>query len=667
MIVMYLKSMGGLSYWLVACLVFALQPLAQVGTNVWIRAWANAYGERQEYSTRHVSTNGTSMMHLEKTFGISQSCVKIGSCLWPMSYSLSSRTSDVGIQSTSYDVDDGYYLGIYAVICIIFMLVTMLNMGWLFYGSITASRRIHHKLIGAVLHAKFRFFDSTPLGQIMNRFSKDIELVDQEIAPVAEGVLHCLLSIITIIILISAIMPRFLIAAVFISIMYALIGNYYINSSRDLKRLESVQRSPLYQQFGETLSGMTTIRAYGDERRFARENVEKINAHSRPFIFLWAANRWLAFRVDIVGALVSFSTSVFVILSVGRVDAGAAGLAMTYAVTFTENVLWFVRLYSMNEQNMNAIERIKEYFDVEQEAPPVVQENRPPSNWPSKGSVELIGYSTRYRKDFDYVLKDITFKIAPGEKVGVVGRTGAGKSSLALALFRALEAEEGKVLIDDVDIGLIGLQDLRENIVMVPQGEASWTSAKGCARMLTSRRSDALHRHNSQQPRPLWPLHGRRNLLCTPPGPAHRQPQRVRFALTTTHPGTGIARHLPSLPSRNSSCSQPRKQKHIPKLALSRGRVWVKSFPRPTPTPLSSTRAPQSTQSAAHGRSHSEHRLRHRCQDPRDDTRIQKHNVDDCTSPANHHRLRQSARARQRTSDRIWRPMGFSEERSRHF
>ncbi|KAI7178883.1 bile acid-transporting ATPase, partial [Hortaea werneckii] len=240
-------------------------------------------------------------------------------------------------------------------------------------------------------------------------------------------------------------------------------------------RLESVQRSPLYQQFGETLSGMTTIRAYGDERRFIRENIHRVNTHSRPFIYLWGANRWLAFRVDVVGALVSFFTGVFVLLSVGRIDAGAAGLAMTYAVTFTENVLWFVRLYASNEQNMNSVERVKEYLDVDQEAAMVVPENRPDANWPSKGSVEFIGYSTRYRDDFDFVLKDLTFKIMPGEKVGVVGRTGAGKSSMALALFRALEAEQGKILIDDVDIGLIGLQDLRENIVMVPQDPTLFT------------------------------------------------------------------------------------------------------------------------------------------------------------------------------------------------
>ncbi|KAK1915238.1 hypothetical protein P3342_003045 [Pyrenophora teres f. teres] len=124
---------------------------------------------------------------------------------------------------------------------------------------------------------------------------------------------------------------------------------------------------------------------------------------------------------------------------------------------------------------MNSVERVKEYLDVDQEAPSVIPANRPPSNWPSKGSVEFINYSTRYRADFDLVLKNLTFKILPGEKVGVVGRTGAGKSSMALALFRALEAEQGKILIDDIDVGLIGLHDLRENVVMVPQDPTLFT------------------------------------------------------------------------------------------------------------------------------------------------------------------------------------------------
>lgn len=278
--------------------------------------------------------------------------------------------------------------------------------------------------------------------------------------------MHSLGSVIAIVVLISVITPGFLGAGVVITLLYCLIGTFYLRASRDLKRIESIQRSPLYQHFGETLSGVATIRAYGDERRFVRDNLQKIDKHNRPFFYLWACNRWLGFRVDIAGALVSFFAGVFVVTSIGRIDAGLAGLSLTYAITFTDNVLWVVRLYSTNEQNMNSVERVREYLNVDQEAPDIIPSNRPPATWPNKGAVTFDNYSTRYRADLDTVLKKVSFSIKPGEKVGIVGRTGAGKSSLALALFRGLEAETGSIIIDGIDIKAIGLKDLRQSITV---------------------------------------------------------------------------------------------------------------------------------------------------------------------------------------------------------
>jgi ABC-type multidrug transport system fused ATPase/permease subunit len=466
---LYFMAMGGWFYWTIATLIFLAGQVISISTNIWIREWANAYARKSQSIEKFPTTHPTLSI---PGMGLIFNFFNAGTSKWTPFFVGNGTYSLV---SSNDKVDDWYYLAVYAAIGGVLMISVFFREAVLFWGSITASRRIHRKLLEHVMRAKFRFFDSTPLGQIMNRFSKDIEAVDQEVTPSGVGLIYCILSVITVVILVSIITPGFLIAATFISILYFFIGMLYINSSRDLKRLESVHRSPLYQQFGETLSGMTTIRAYGDERRFIRENLARINTQNRPFIFLWAANRWLAFRVDVVGALVSFFSGAFVLLSVGKIDPGAAGLAMTYAITYTENILWLVRLYSSNEQNMNSVERIKEYLDVDQEAADVVEGNRPPANWPAKGSVEFISYSTRYRADFDLVLKKITFKVQPGEKVGVVGRTGAGKSSMALSLFRALEAEEGKILVDDVDIGLIGLQDLRENIVMVPQDPTLFT------------------------------------------------------------------------------------------------------------------------------------------------------------------------------------------------
>lgn len=470
-IMMYLRAMGSWVFWSMAAFIFVAQQLSNVSTNLWIREWSNQY-VIQDHSS--ISSPGPSPVTYVRGVSGWSLCFGSSSCAFKLPFSRTGPISDLSSPKSDY-VNAGYYLGVYAILGVIFMVITFLREGILFAGSLKASHRIHTNLMRKVSHAKFRFFDSTPLGQMMNRFSKDIESVDQEIAPVAVGVIHCMATIITIVILISVITPGFLIAGFFITILYVLIGKFYINSSRDLKRLESLQRSPLYQQFGETLTGMATIRAYGDERRFIRDNLIAVNTANRPFIYLWAANRWLAFRVDVVGALVSFFAGVFVVLSVGKIDAGAAGLAMTYAVSFTENVLWFVRLYAANEQNMNSVERIKEYLDVDQEAEPIIEKSRPPGDWPSQGTVEFAGYSTRYRKDYDMVLRNLTFKISPCEKVGIVGRTGAGKSSLALALFRALEAEEGKILIDGIDISTIGLRDLRENIVMVPQDPTLFT------------------------------------------------------------------------------------------------------------------------------------------------------------------------------------------------
>ncbi|KAJ8606601.1 hypothetical protein MRB53_040830 [Persea americana] len=182
----------------------------------------------------------------------------------------------------------------------------------------------------------------------MNRFSKDLETVDQEITMIALGFLHCCLGVLSVVILVTIITPGFLIAGALITVLYTVVGKFYIQSSRELKRLESVSRSPIYQHFGETLVGATTIRAFGDELRFIRENLSKIDTNNRPFYYLWACNRWLSVRVDVGGALVSFFAAIFVILNIERLDAGLAGISLTYAITFTDLILWVVRLYAQN-------------------------------------------------------------------------------------------------------------------------------------------------------------------------------------------------------------------------------------------------------------------------------------------------------------------------------
>ena len=473
----YLAAMGPWYFWILAFVLFAGQQIASLSTTVWVRQWANSYAIEKEIYRQYSPTFLSSGRGIGHTYPASAVGLNSGIRAWilaPLSIA-PLQTISAFKTTTSSEVNVPYYLTVYALLGLTYIAVSASREGLLFYGSLTASRRIHTRLLVSVTRARFKFFDSTPLGQLMNRFSKDLEAIDQEVAPIALGLLGCVATVFSIVILISIITPGFLIAAAFISVLYFAIGKFYLSSSTDLKRLESVQRSPLYQQFGESLSGVTTIRAYGDERRFIRDNQSRIDTHNRPFIYLWAANRWLALRVDFTGALVSFFAGVFIIASVGRIDAGAAGLSLTYAVQFTENVLWLVRLYSANEQNMNSMERVKEYLDVEQEADAIIPESRPDANWPAQGNIDFVDYSTRYRADLTPVLSSVTFSIKAGERVGIVGRTGAGKSSLAMALFRGLEADGGKIIIDGIDIGLIGLQDLREAITIVPQDPTLFT------------------------------------------------------------------------------------------------------------------------------------------------------------------------------------------------
>ena len=475
---MYLASMGPWYYWLFAVLAFALQQVGSVAANVWIRSWANSYTKDVRLSSSMVSTSASpGKFHYYGT-GYSSISFSGSGSFWNLPLpSITSPAANprMNMSSANDDVDPWHYLIIYAILGMLYILVSLLREGYIFWGSLRASQKLHDKLLRAITRARLQFFDTTPLGQLMNRFSKDVEAIDQDVSPVAVGVLGCLASLISIIVLICVITPGFLIAGFFISLVYWAIGAFYIRSSRDLKRLESVQRSPIYQQFGETLSGVVTIRAYGDERRFIRDNQHRVDTHNRPFIYLWATNRWLALRVDFMGALVAFFAGVFVILSIDTIDAGSAGLSLTYAVMFTENVLWLVRLYSANEQNMNSVERVKEYMEVEQEAQAIIEDRRPPKNWPSKGAIQFIDYSTQYRADLEPVLRELTFSIQPAERVGIVGRTGAGKSSLTLAMFRGLEAYAGKIMLDDIDIGSIGLQDLREAITIVPQDPTLFT------------------------------------------------------------------------------------------------------------------------------------------------------------------------------------------------
>lgn len=257
--------------------------------------------------------------------------------------------------------------------------------------------------------------------------------------------------------------------------VYLYIQRYYLRASRELKRLDSVTRSPIYAHFQESLGGITTIRAYRQQARFALENEWRIDANLRAYFPSISANRWLAIRLEIIGSVIILAAAGLAIINVatGRgMSAGMVGLTMSYALEITQMLSWIVRQSVEVETNIVSVERILEYARLPSEAPEVIPNKRPGISWPAQGAVSFQNYSARYRPGLDLVLKNINLDIKAHEKIGVVGRTGAGKSSLTLALFRIIEPASGCISIDSLNTSSIGLLDLRRRLAIIPQDAA---------------------------------------------------------------------------------------------------------------------------------------------------------------------------------------------------
>ncbi|KAJ1665762.1 hypothetical protein IW140_003278 [Coemansia sp. RSA 1813] len=367
------------------------------------------------------------------------------------------------------DTGPGYWLLVYVVIGLLSISIRLGLKYYTFSGAICASRKIHRQLMGAVIHATPRFFDSTPFGRIINRFGREMLSTDEQTMEKLLGWALDIVVVVSVFTIIMAVKPAFFFVAVVVVATYASIGYYYLNASRELKRLESNSMSPILSLFSELLLGVSTIRAFNINHYYLKEAINQINAQNRPFYMVWSALRWLTVRIDVASATVSFTCALFILSSLDWIDPGLAGFALMYSLSFSERMMYVIRNFSDNELNMNAIERILQYMDVEQEAPlHSSTRHRPPVSWPESGFLHIKNLVIEYVPGVP-VLHNITLSVSHGEKIGVVGRTGAGKSSLALALLRFIEATKGRIVLDGVDISKIGLEDLRRNVTIIPQ------------------------------------------------------------------------------------------------------------------------------------------------------------------------------------------------------
>ncbi|KAF2261083.1 multidrug resistance-associated protein 1 [Lojkania enalia] len=370
----------------------------------------------------------------------------------------------------------GKYIGVYFAFGVgsAALVVVQTLILWIFC-SIEASRKLHERMAFAIFRSPMSFFETTPAGRILNRFSSDIYRVDEVLARTFNMLFVNSARAVFTLVVISASTPIFIALIIPLGALYLYIQRYYLRTSRELKRLDSISRSPIYAHFQESLSGMSTIRAYKQQNRFELENEWRVDANLRAYFPSINANRWLAVRLEFIGSVIILAAAGFSIISVASnsgLSAGMVGLAMSYALQITQSLNWIVRQTVEVETNIVSVERVLEYAALPSEAPEIISKNRPPISWPSQGAVSFNNYSTRYRPGLDLVLKNINLQIKPHEKIGVVGRTGAGKSSLTLALFRIIEPAEGFVSIDSLNTSTIGLLDLRRRLAIIPQDAA---------------------------------------------------------------------------------------------------------------------------------------------------------------------------------------------------
>ncbi|CBQ67860.1 related to multidrug resistance protein [Sporisorium reilianum SRZ2] len=336
--------------------------------------------------------------------------------------------------------------------------------------GVVAGNKLFKRMLHTVVRSPTRFFDQTPTGRILNRFTKDVETVDDTLSGNVRSLVMFATAALFAVLNIAWTIPAVTPLLVLVAYAYYRTATSYIAAARDLRRLESVTRSPIFQSFSEVLNGIGTVRAYGAQDRFMETLFRRLDVTQSCNNLYWMANRWLLLRFDLMGAFTIFGASTMSLIR--GVDAGLAGIAITQSQVFVLGLYWLCRVWTGFEMDLNSVERMYEYFDLQQEPPAIVEDNRPPASWPSKvdsRGIQVKGLVLKYAPDLDPVLQGVDFDIGAGEKVGLVGRTGSGKSTLALAFFRFVEFDKGSIVIDGIDISKIGLEDLRSRLTIIPQ------------------------------------------------------------------------------------------------------------------------------------------------------------------------------------------------------
>ncbi|XP_022432640.1 multidrug resistance-associated protein 4 isoform X4 [Delphinapterus leucas] len=365
------------------------------------------------------------------------------------------------------------YLGIYSGLTVSAVLFGIARSLLVFYVLVSSSQTLHNQMFESILRAPVLFFDRNPTGRILNRFSKDIGHMDDLLPLTFLDFIQTFLQVIGVVGVAVSVIPWIAIPLVPLGIIFFVLRRYFLQTSRDVKRLESTTRSPVFSHLSSSLQGLWTIRAYKAEERFQELFDAHQDLHSEAWFLFLTTSRWFAVRLDAICAIFVIVVAFGSLVLAKTLDAGQVGLALSYALTLMGMFQWCVRQSAEVENMMISVERVIEYTDLEKEAPWEYQK-RPPPSWPQEGVVVFDNVNFSYSLDGPLVLKHLTALIKSREKVGIVGRTGAGKSSLIAALFR-LSEPEGKIWIDKILTTEIGLHDLRKKMSIIPQEPVLFT------------------------------------------------------------------------------------------------------------------------------------------------------------------------------------------------
>lgn len=374
-------------------------------------------------------------------------------------------------ESDRFHKTPAFYMGVYAALGIAQAIATFLMGAVSGIFTYYAAVNLHEGAIRRMLHAPLStFFDVQPKGRIMNRMTKDMDTLDNLLPDSARMAISTIGTVIGAIILITVLTHYFIVAVAAVVVIYGMASVMYRRGSREIKRLDALLRSSLYAHFSETLTGLATVRAYQETPRFRREHHKHLDIENRAYYFSICNQRFLGVRLDIIGAILVFVVAILTTVGANTINPGEVGLALSFMLTVSQAFSWATRQIAEVENDMNSAERIEHYANnLEQEAPQEVPEANLDPAWPTKGAIDFDNVTLRYRPGLPIVLKGITLSLKGGEKTAIVGRTGAGKSSLLTCLLRLIELEKGSIRIDGVDIAKIGLSDLRSRVGYLPQ------------------------------------------------------------------------------------------------------------------------------------------------------------------------------------------------------